>query len=257
MNNNIRSAFDGRVITPKADPSSVVQVPWNNVTLTFGATGSATLTVANILTALQVVFPTNSLYQIQVKSARLWELTGIPLAAIFNSLDVSNPGALKHQDDFPARNHWARLGYIWPRSHQNQILTNASAGTNPVLQVNAGSTASIVLHVEITWKPIVVPNPSISSFVLSTSAHVIQSEPSALSDYTATRCIENNLPYVSSNFETDTIPCSFPDPSGWESSEFINSSPEFLIPHSKSDDLSVSSAPLAPSDEADSSVSIQ
>jgi hypothetical protein len=220
MNNLTRSAFDGRAITPKADPSSVVQVPWNNVTLTFGATGSANLTVANILAALQVVFPTTTLYQIQIKSARLWETTGVPIACIFNALDVSNPGALKHQDDFPARNQWARLGYIWPRSHQNQVLNNASAGTLQVLQVSSGATAVVTLHLEITWKPIVVPGPTFSSFESSSSANVFQHVPSDRVSDLNTILNNHSKPYVSTNFETSSIPCSFPDPPDLSQQQF-------------------------------------
>lgn len=220
MNANTRLAFDGKAITPKADPSSVVQVPWNNLTLTFTASGSANLTVANILAALQVVFPSNSLYQIQIKSARLWETTGAILACIFNSLDLSNPGALKHQDDYPARNHWARLGYIWPRSHQNQVLTNASAGTMPVLQVSTGTNSQLTLHLEITWKPIVVPPPTFTSFESSSSVNTFRHDPSGSVNDQNNSLNDLSEPYVSTNFETSQIPCSFPD--HFDQSQYFN-----------------------------------
>jgi hypothetical protein len=201
MRNNqiLSTALNGRAITPRADPSSIVQLPWNNLTLTFSASSSAALTVSNVLSALQVIFTSESKYQIQIKSARLWETTGVPIACAFNSLDASNPGTLKHQDDFQARNQWARVGYIWPRSHQNLILNNSSAAELPVLQVTAGSNAVIVLHLEITWKPIVTPGPTSAVFKSVSSLQPQHpAEP------------EHEL-YRSTNFEFDTIPCSFPE----------------------------------------------
>lgn len=202
MRNNqiLRTALNGRAITPRADPSSIVQLPWNNLTLTFSANSSASLTVANVLTALQSIYPSDANYQIQIKSARLWETTGVPLACAFFSLDNSNPGELKHQDDFQARNQWARVGYIWPRSHQNLTLNFSSSAELQILQVNSSSSAAIVLHLEITWKPIATPGPT-SAVFKSASSVSFQHSPAG---------VEHDL-YRSTNFEFDTIPCSFPE----------------------------------------------
>jgi hypothetical protein len=169
--NNLRTAMDGRAITPRADPPSIVQLPWNTVTLTFNATfaeasRTVTLTATDIILALIAVYPSEATnpYQIQIKSSRIWETEGHPISCVFHSLDVSNPGFLKNQDDTPARNQWARVGYIWPRSHQNQILTRT---TTPVLTVSSSvGGAVVVLHVDILWKPTVslLPPDALSAF---------------------------------------------------------------------------------------------
>lgn len=159
----LKTALDGKSIVPSADPSTIVDLPWNTITLTFEnvlTSPQITLTSADIDTNLRESYPSSGLYQYRIRSARLWETTGTAsISATFFSLDVSNPGFLLNQDDSPGRNHWARVGYIWPRSHQNQTLAASEEQNIVQTRASIATGATILLHIDILWKPIVTVVP--------------------------------------------------------------------------------------------------
>lgn len=223
----LKTALDGKAITPRADPPTVVQQPWNTVTLTFNANfgpsdRTITLTSGNINNALISVYPSEAQapYQFQIKSARLWEVQGHSLACAFHSLDKSNPGFLKNIDDSPARNQWARVGYIWPRSHQNQILINDDT---TILTVTGTIGALVTLHIDILWKPIItlMPPPSeASNFTYQTPSanrllDGVQTRsgiiPACLDTYPSSLTDTPSTSTGGHNFESSYIPGCFPD----------------------------------------------
>lgn len=152
----LKTALDGRQITPSSDPSTIVETPWNSITLTFDTAvpeaSKINLTLAEVDQALRAIYPssttTGPAYSYRIRSARLWELTGASFSADFHSLETPI-GVISNQSDTAGRNQWARIGYIWPRSHQNIVLLNTAT---PLIDVVVPTAADVLLHIDILWR---------------------------------------------------------------------------------------------------------
>jgi len=155
FNGVLKTALDGRKVVPSADPSTIVEVPWNTITLTFKASvpeaSLVVVTLASIDSALRILYPSTLPYFYRIRSARIWELSNQSISTNFYSLESFEPinVSLSQQDDTPGKNHWARTGYVWPRSHQNIVLNNTDL---PVLGISTSSTANILIHVDVLWR---------------------------------------------------------------------------------------------------------
>jgi len=162
----LKVALDGRKVTPSADPSTIVEVPWNTITLTFEQdvpqASLVVVTLNSIDNALRILYPNALPYFYRLRSARVWELSNQSISANFYSLESFSPisVSISQQDDTPGKNHWARAGYIWPRSHQNIVLNNTD---QPILGISTTSTANLLIHVDILWRSNVsqLPPPAI------------------------------------------------------------------------------------------------
>jgi len=156
----IRTAINGRSVKPSADPTAIVTNPWNSITLVFEATENAALFVddlqANLVETLGIA-GTDTSYNIRVQSYRAWELSGKALEVrAFDLISASINRVINTAVDEAGRNHWAKLGFVWPKDHQNHVLLPAGGTGNdsPILTASTVPTgvSEILLHVQILWK---------------------------------------------------------------------------------------------------------
>lgn len=171
----LRRALNGQAVTPSADPSTVVELPWNTITLTFepdvGTGTSFELTIADVYVALGEFYAPTANYEIRILEARLWEISGKAMGVDFLTLDTPTGATLKTQDDIPGRNHWARCGFVWPRSHQNLPLFEDETA---IIRVTAPADSDILIHLNILWRLAVQPPEVVRKFRHKTKRSVLE-----------------------------------------------------------------------------------
>jgi hypothetical protein len=153
--------LNGRNLIPSQDPRNVVDVPWNTLTLNFGGTtasAGSTFSVGflagTIAAQLNLAVPDTQQFEIRVLEFRAWNLTGprigyraFDTTYTFNA--TNDPAVLKEGEDASAKNHWARVGFVWPNNCQQHslrgvtdsafkvfVLERSEAGDDSVIKVN-------------------------------------------------------------------------------------------------------------------------
>lgn len=192
QSNIVKKEFDGAKIRCKADPNSVTQNPWNQITLLFDAVNDAQLNVDELNTVLLETLGMNlaegQVMNIRIREARIWELSGKAIRAKFFDLSQDNVNSvLAIHTDSPGRNQWARVAYVWPRDHQNQVHRSGDISNIFRVDVN-GTEAQILAHVNIMWRaaPTFEPPP-----------------PSLFSRHTDFLSSESGFPHHASSCESE------------------------------------------------------
>jgi hypothetical protein len=163
--NATKIGFNGRSIKPSPDPTAIVTNPWNTITLVFTAQNDSTLYVDDIYRSLadSIGLPVSPeqlgslVVNFRILQYRCWETLGNALQVTANELTSDDHETLRiinTQTDEPGRNHWARLGYIWPKSHQNKVMDVSADATvsSPILTARTSTAGQILLHINILWK---------------------------------------------------------------------------------------------------------
>lgn len=162
---SVKDKFNGKVIKrPSFDPPSIVENPWNSLTIAYEANGSASLHAEDIrdtiLGTLGLQLAAAAVFDLRVIHARVWETTGTyGIVGEFNNFTYGPSEApympLATVDDNPAKNHWAVIGYDWPSDVQNFVISVGRI--NPeILVVSTEDQAQVLLHIRCLWKTNVV-----------------------------------------------------------------------------------------------------
>jgi len=163
--------INGMVTRPQPDPLPISENPWNSAVLEYAA---ATPTDVNVLN-----LTLNSVYerlqaQLGIRPAvdgntlevRFQRIQAYNLSGGVISMDVANTFAMSQDSDyvsqhalttvkdFDGRNHWAAVGYIWPRSQSTRPLTvPPDAGVNYILaRVNIPQQQETLVRVHVLWR---------------------------------------------------------------------------------------------------------
>lgn len=162
LKSELRRRFNGLAVTPQQDPPDVIDVPWNTLTINYGGTASAGYTnyrastlVATLAAQLSITTPDTHQLEIRVLSFRAWALTGPRIG--YRAYDYTprpvqdgNATVLKEQEDAAAKNHWARVGFIWPASAQNVVLRSEPT---PVFDLEVSAAGEdVTVRVNILWR---------------------------------------------------------------------------------------------------------
>lgn len=180
----VRNAFNGATRRSTADPRGNVSVPWNSVVLY----GTVTGTEANVLVSPSDVWTiggnqgnwlgtsaTQTRMEFRISRFNIWNEGGNPVTLTVRDLADVNAGTANQQQlwsgsDYPGRNHWAHIGYEWPRSQRNLALPSNS--TTPF--VSFQSTGVTFYKIYVLWRMI----PATSTFSGSTTlASLPEGEP--------------------------------------------------------------------------------
>lgn len=172
QNSNLRqqlsSAINGRVIRPPPDPRSVKTQPWNSLRLYFESSfpttgGDVTTDSVRALFCEQLDLPLEWLdtksIEFQVRSVRAWNLSSANLSLTANSFinvtqanGVTRISNLMTIADEPGRNHWAKVGYVWPSSHQKVVFTSNFTPAATLFRITTEQDSQIVVHLDILWR---------------------------------------------------------------------------------------------------------
>lgn len=162
----------GSSMRTRADPPSIVDRPWNTVTLTLPLTAAGNITVALVNAAFNNQVGSGSttpgmLYRF--KEARAWELSGTDLSmGLYDFLGTSGAGEyIRSQQDQPGRNHWARVASMWSVTQQNNVISSTDTTLNVLFLASTATTPNIRLHLNLLWRFQGPPSPQIREAQLS------------------------------------------------------------------------------------------
>lgn len=157
---NLRFMLNGAKHRPRHDPPSIVENPWNSLTIAYESNGPSTLTTKNIeadvLGTLGLSLEGYANFNLRIQRAHLWEMTGnFGLVAEFNDIihgtSEAPYAALATIDDNPGKNHWANVGFSWPNAHSTYTLLPDRSDLE-VLSVFTEDAANILMHIRVLWK---------------------------------------------------------------------------------------------------------
>jgi len=156
----------GSSIRPSSFPPSVVSSPWNNIVCEMGWTAASTgavspynVTVSKLITGIrdQTSLPNSVSLEIRIFSVRIWNISGGTLIAQFRDLQLDPAGAYeKTIVSFPARNQWARLGFVWSTSDRSVVFSDVTGGPGDRIIVTgkvAAASERAILHCQCVWRP--------------------------------------------------------------------------------------------------------
>lgn len=166
--------INGRQLRPSPDPPANVLQPWNHATLNIGFQTTANeiydldvLTVYSRMVTQLGLAPstgTGQKYEFRMQEVKIWNLSGS--SVVLNVCDLIHPQskastrAITTIRDAAGRNQWARVGYVWPRSHQAVTFiappTPGSDLDNYVLAylTETADGTSFTIHFNILWRAV-------------------------------------------------------------------------------------------------------
>lgn len=150
---NISKVLTGGKIKIGADPPSFVQRPWNNLLVRWEATAASTaINPADVQLLLEqqlsgVLTPSVLNYDLRIREARAWGSTDESdrLWVDFYDLQGQGDDPLCQLTDFPGKNTRAKIGYKWPVSSQNVVLSTTE--TKDIVRGNFD-----VLYLNVLWR---------------------------------------------------------------------------------------------------------
>lgn len=160
-------SLNGSELRTKPDIPSLRLTPWYQATVLLGSTGDTIATVNAIWTALAAqqnlgTYDSSSIFSpitgyMRITKIRVWNVSGgLVKLTVYNILDnatTSSGGVQKSLVDYPGRNHYAKVGYLWPQSQRT--ISSDTAQTNPVFTVDlSDTTESWIGYVDVMWRGI-------------------------------------------------------------------------------------------------------
>jgi len=153
----MRKAINGCILKPAADPTPIVERPWNSLVVSFEQPLAGQVNTTNNIEAqlsLQlfgVTTPQGVVYEIQIEDVRVWgAVSGTDEIKVdFFDLTSADSTVLRSLSDYPGTNRRAVVGYRWPESQQRRAFTAPSASPVPVFETSNGVNVS---YVHLRWR---------------------------------------------------------------------------------------------------------
>lgn len=192
---SVKTALHGRKISPSADPRSTLKSPWNSLTLSFKVVQETANVPINFIPSAianlikeQLALPTTLGLEFRIFHVNVWSLDSTSGGVGFRAWDTysSTSGGLGNPltvlIDFPGKNRWAKVGYTYPSTQQNNVFPSAAASPN-LFDVEAEIVgSSLLIRVSLLWRPSSDLSPT-TSFVNSRAiSHKLLLTPSVHSE---------------------------------------------------------------------------
>lgn len=162
-------ANNGLVMKNHYDPVTFTASPWNTVTLHMSGINSSpesatvTITLANVVSYLrsQLGLPADGILQVRVEKVQAWttdittaNYTALRLNAFDLVMSATNAysKALQDVEDLPGRNHFANVGYIWPKTHQQVVFMSNEYADRPIYQLSWRNEGLVKAYLRIMWR---------------------------------------------------------------------------------------------------------
>lgn len=161
---DINRRLNGVVLTLGADPPRVVQIPWNSIVVRFQGTSAAGAAleyrISDLCTTLtsQLELDCSTDIELRVQRMAAWETSGQSFTVEPYSLasglpsGTSGPKTMTVLHDNAGRNQFARVGYVWPQSHQTVVYSRSEDPTIPVYRYELQPMSSFETHIHILWR---------------------------------------------------------------------------------------------------------
>lgn len=170
MPKQVRTALDGQNLRGRADPPTYQSTPWNTIVVGIRYTPSATPGRANLTTVGLNSDIINQLgigsadlpsLQMRIQSLQFWaqDTDGItPTSFNCDVYDLSfastntdnNTRILTSLTDVGGRNHYAKSGYIYPRTQQNTVLYGGFV--SEIFGIDTLPNTSVIAYVRCLWR---------------------------------------------------------------------------------------------------------
>lgn len=162
----VKTALHGRKTTPSADPRSTLKSPWNPLTLSFKVVQETANTPINFVPSTiadllksQVGLPPSLGLEFRISHISVWSLDaasgGVGLRAwdTYSSTSGGLGNPLTVLLDFPGKNRWAKVGYTFPATQQNNVFPSAASSPN-LFDVEAEVLSStLLIRVTLLYRP--------------------------------------------------------------------------------------------------------
>lgn len=163
---NLRRQLHGASLRIPADPPSTVDRPWNSAVLVMPLTTLGNVTVELVTSAFQtqIAAVTTPGVLFRFLQVRAWELSGADIS--LSLLDLGSGGdtlAIRTQHDQPGRNHWARVGEMWPTTQQNDVVASTNSTRNLFVLQSGATSANVRVHLHILWRYSGTASPQIGN----------------------------------------------------------------------------------------------
>lgn len=172
-----KHAINGRRLKLRAAPPIITQLPWNTVQISSTMSSDGLYTLGHLvkdMSAQGLLYKIgNASYDsivVRILEVRAWETSGHSLTLAAVDL-LAGAEYIAQFEDQPARNGWARIGYVWPKSHQTQVFP-ASTGTETkgifYVSTQSGASTDVKAHLKILYKRfnVSLPGESVAQRVL-------------------------------------------------------------------------------------------
>lgn len=169
VNNRIHSVTHGQRFEPPLTPPQFSTQPWNSAVVrvrgTFSST-NATYSVEKIWKALagQIgLYYDSSAFQsghfvpcdLRIQKIMAWTLStsisGIVRIFPYNFQDAVELAVL---DSVGQKNMYATVGYVWPASLQNHVLSSTTSKSTTVFVIDGSDNVSVEIHITVLWKSV-------------------------------------------------------------------------------------------------------
>lgn len=155
----VHRAINGLTLRPNSDPPRIVVRPWNQLVVVVDGPAT-TFTVGTLYVAFQAQLLNSSTvpqalgFDFQIEDVRLWgDVSGSDgVRGRFYDLlgnSASSFQIISSQEDRPATNQRAVVGYRWPESQQRQVLEGSSAtDLTPIFEHENAALA----YIHLRWR---------------------------------------------------------------------------------------------------------
>lgn len=154
----IRHEFNGSKFSPSPQPPTIVDTPWNQVTLVLGGKGDKMIKGPDIHSVIiaQCGFTgaKDIKFDFKFVKVRLWGLqTARPILMRcygFDNTQLPNAGALCVLSDWPSKLGFPRVGFEFPLSVRN-IVYSSDSDLNTI-QVEASGDDPWLVYLDVLWR---------------------------------------------------------------------------------------------------------
>lgn len=166
----IRTALDGQNLRGRADPPTYQSTPWNTIVVGIryapaDTPGRASLSTtglnSDIINQLGIGSASLPSLQMRIQSLQFWaqNTDGISPTSFncdvydlsFNSTaDDNNTRILTSLTDVGGRNHYAKSGYVYPRTQQNTVLYGGFV--SQIYGIDTLPNTTLIAYVRCLWR---------------------------------------------------------------------------------------------------------
>lgn len=169
----VHSIISGTLTSPPLDPPMVTYNPWNTLTIVTAATTPVKgqfsyITTTQLFNALRFQLGLPEAYSdslsIRLRSCSLWfsqagSMRSLNVGVVFYGLVAAptidlqrSTPELAHCEEFASGVHPARVGFVWPLTHQSISIDSASTGVNVLGYVLNVDSVPLQAHFNVLWR---------------------------------------------------------------------------------------------------------
>lgn len=173
-----KSVVSGRYFTPPNAIRDSSARPWNTYMCVYSLAHTSNVSQTYSDISDQVTLR-NGLYvtsesiidiELRVISLEIYGVTNQSVTCVFYNLTASNTAFEQATQNIPAKNQYARLGYVWPLADQSAIYSSSSSSKIFTLLGTGTESDKALIRMRVLWRstigePLIkdqIPRPEVS-----------------------------------------------------------------------------------------------